>query len=109
MRRGAVFVAKALHDPSGEFAIVLYDPTVDDKPATPAEAAKRVTLTIPSSASAVVQTEDSISRPRLCCMATRARGTTLLMTAKTGHWEGSRTCFSGKRRKKMLSAQYFST
>ena len=40
MRRGAVFVAKALHDPSGEFAIVLYDPTVDDKPATPAEAAK---------------------------------------------------------------------
>ena len=33
MRRGAVFVAKPLHDPSGEFAIVLYDPTVDDKPA----------------------------------------------------------------------------
>lgn len=32
LRRGAVFVARALHDPSGEFAIVLYDPTVDDKP-----------------------------------------------------------------------------
>ncbi|KAI0475169.1 recombinational repair protein [Xylariaceae sp. FL0804] len=32
MRRGAAFVAKALHDPVGEFAIVLYDPTVDDKP-----------------------------------------------------------------------------
>lgn len=32
MRTGAVFVAKPLHDPSGEFAIVLYDPTVDDKP-----------------------------------------------------------------------------
>ncbi len=32
MRRGATFVAKPLHDPSGEFAIVLYDPTVDDKP-----------------------------------------------------------------------------
>jgi DNA repair and recombination protein RAD54 and RAD54-like protein len=32
MRQGAVFVAKPLHDPSGEFAIVLYDPTVDDKP-----------------------------------------------------------------------------
>ncbi|KAL1978777.1 hypothetical protein VTN31DRAFT_1636 [Thermomyces dupontii] len=34
MRRGASFVVKPLHDPSGEFAIVLYDPTVDDKPAT---------------------------------------------------------------------------
>ena len=32
MRRGATFIAKPLHDPSGEFAIVLYDPTVDDKP-----------------------------------------------------------------------------
>ncbi len=32
MRTGAVFVAKPLHDPSGEFAIVLYDPTIDDKP-----------------------------------------------------------------------------
>ncbi|KAF2455266.1 P-loop containing nucleoside triphosphate hydrolase protein [Lineolata rhizophorae] len=32
MRQGATFVAKPLHDPSGEFAIVLYDPTVDDKP-----------------------------------------------------------------------------
>lgn len=32
MRRGASFVVKPLHDPSGEFAIVLYDPTVDDKP-----------------------------------------------------------------------------
>ena len=34
MRTGAVFVAKPLHDPSGEFAIVLYDPTIDDKPIT---------------------------------------------------------------------------
>ncbi|KAJ4415603.1 DNA-dependent ATPase protein rad54 [Gnomoniopsis sp. IMI 355080] len=33
LRQGAVFVAKPLHDPSGEFAIVLHDPTVDDKPA----------------------------------------------------------------------------
>jgi DNA repair and recombination protein RAD54 and RAD54-like protein len=32
MRLGATFVAKPLHDPSGEFAIVLFDPTVDDKP-----------------------------------------------------------------------------
>jgi DNA repair and recombination RAD54-like protein len=32
MRQGTVFVARPLHDPSGEFAIVLYDPTVDDKP-----------------------------------------------------------------------------
>ena len=32
MRTGAIFVAKPLHDPSGEFAIVLYDPTVDEKP-----------------------------------------------------------------------------
>lgn len=30
MRQGATFVAKPLHDPSGEFAIVLYDPTIDD-------------------------------------------------------------------------------
>lgn len=32
MRKGAMFLAKPLHDPSGEFAIVLYDPTIDDKP-----------------------------------------------------------------------------
>ncbi|KAI2795179.1 DNA repair protein rhp54 [Penicillium oxalicum] len=32
MRQGATFVAKPLHDPSGEFAIVLYDPTIDDVP-----------------------------------------------------------------------------
>ncbi|KAF2640241.1 hypothetical protein P280DRAFT_428126 [Massarina eburnea CBS 473.64] len=32
MRQGRVLVARPLHDPSGEFAIVLYDPTVDDKP-----------------------------------------------------------------------------
>ena len=31
LRTGAVFVAKPLHDPSGEFAIVLYDPTIDEK------------------------------------------------------------------------------
>lgn len=30
MRRGTGFVNKPLHDPSGEFAIVLYDPTIDD-------------------------------------------------------------------------------
>ena len=33
LRMGATFIAKPLHDPSGEFAIVLYDPTIDDKPA----------------------------------------------------------------------------
>lgn len=32
LRQGRVFVARPLHDPSGEFAIVLFDPTVDDKP-----------------------------------------------------------------------------
>ncbi|KAK4574245.1 DNA-dependent ATPase protein rad54 [Recurvomyces mirabilis] len=32
LRTGAVFVAKALHDPAGEFAIVLFDPTIDGKP-----------------------------------------------------------------------------
>ncbi|KAK3384817.1 P-loop containing nucleoside triphosphate hydrolase protein [Podospora didyma] len=32
LRQGAIFAAKPLHDPSGEFAIVLYDPTIDDKP-----------------------------------------------------------------------------
>lgn len=31
MRKSANFVARPLHDPAGEFAIVLYDPTVDDK------------------------------------------------------------------------------
>ena len=35
MRQGATFVVKPLHDPSGEFAIVLYDPTVDDVPEEP--------------------------------------------------------------------------
>ncbi|KAF1979898.1 helicase swr1 [Bimuria novae-zelandiae CBS 107.79] len=39
MRLGRVFMARPLHDPSGEFAIVLYDPTVDDKP-VPKEIAK---------------------------------------------------------------------
>lgn len=32
LRQGAVFAPKPLHDPSGEFAIVLHDPTVDEKP-----------------------------------------------------------------------------
>jgi DNA repair and recombination RAD54-like protein len=40
MRKGAVFVAKPLHDPSGEFAIVLFDPTIDDKPTTIEEVLK---------------------------------------------------------------------
>ncbi|TVY34252.1 DNA repair protein [Lachnellula occidentalis] len=38
LRQGAVFIAKPLHDPSGEFAIVLYDPTIDEKPKTIEEA-----------------------------------------------------------------------
>ncbi|KAI5285454.1 DNA-dependent ATPase protein rad54, partial [Ascosphaera aggregata] len=32
MRNGTSFVIKPLHDPCDEFAIVLYDPTVDDQP-----------------------------------------------------------------------------
>ncbi|KAL6721281.1 DNA-dependent ATPase protein rad54 [Lecanora helva] len=40
MRKGAVFIAKPLHDPSGEFAIVLFDPTIDDKPTTTEEVIK---------------------------------------------------------------------
>ena len=40
MRVRANFVPKPLHDPAGEFAIVLYDPTVDDKPAVVEEEAK---------------------------------------------------------------------
>ena len=40
MRQGAVFMAKPLHDPSGEFAIVLYDPTLDDKAAAVNKATK---------------------------------------------------------------------
>ena len=41
MRKGAVFIAKPLHDPSGEFAIVLFDPTIDDKPTTTEEEVKQ--------------------------------------------------------------------
>ncbi|KAL6233173.1 hypothetical protein BDW75DRAFT_232206 [Aspergillus navahoensis] len=37
MRQGASFVVKPLHDPSGEFAIVLYDPTIDDTDETKPE------------------------------------------------------------------------
>jgi DNA repair and recombination RAD54-like protein len=40
MRQGRVFTAKPLHDPSGEFAIVLYDPTIDEKPSSPEESEK---------------------------------------------------------------------
>lgn len=40
MRTGTLFVAKPLHDPSGKFAIVLYDPTVDEKPVVAPEAKK---------------------------------------------------------------------
>ncbi|TGO82520.1 hypothetical protein BPOR_0814g00060 [Botrytis porri] len=40
LRQGAVFVAKPLHDPSGEFAIVLYDPTIDEKPRSIEQAKK---------------------------------------------------------------------
>lgn len=32
MLRPANFVSRPLHDPAGEFAIVLYDPTIDDEP-----------------------------------------------------------------------------
>jgi len=32
MVRPVNFVARPLHDPCGEFAIVLYDPTIDDEP-----------------------------------------------------------------------------
>lgn len=41
MRTGAIFIAKPLHDPSGEFAIVLYDPTIDDKPAAAKDSEKQ--------------------------------------------------------------------
>lgn len=37
LRQGAVFTPRPLHDPTAEFAIVLYDPTVDDKPKTSEE------------------------------------------------------------------------
>src|SRR5690606_10247135 len=44
MRRQAIYIPKPLHDPAGEFAIVLYDPTIDDIVPPPAaeqeEAAK---------------------------------------------------------------------
>jgi len=47
LRQGAVFIAKPLHDPSGEFAIVLYDPTVDEKPRTIEEARKDGEVPVP--------------------------------------------------------------
>lgn len=40
LRQGATFISKPLHDPAGEFAIVLYDPTIDDVPKTIEEAKK---------------------------------------------------------------------
>lgn len=43
LRQGRVFSPKPLHDPSGEFAIVLYDPTIDDKPEVAETMAKAVT------------------------------------------------------------------
>jgi DNA repair and recombination RAD54-like protein len=42
LRQGRVFVARPLHDPSGEFAIVLYDPTIDDKPVQKEEATEKL-------------------------------------------------------------------
>lgn len=42
MRQGRVFVARPLHDPSGEFAIVLYDPTIDDKPVPKEDAVEKL-------------------------------------------------------------------
>jgi DNA repair and recombination RAD54-like protein len=42
LRQGAVFAARPLHDPSGEFAIVLFDPTIDDKPPPKAEAVEKL-------------------------------------------------------------------
>lgn len=42
LRTGAVFAPRPLHDPSGEFAIVLYDPTVDDKRKEPMQAEQGV-------------------------------------------------------------------
>ena len=42
MRQGRVFVARPLHDPSSDFAIVLYDPTVDDKPIPKEEVVPRM-------------------------------------------------------------------
>ncbi|MCJ1310035.1 DNA-dependent ATPase protein rad54 [Agyrium rufum] len=41
LRQGAIFVAKPLHDPAGEFAIVLYDPTIDNVPTTEEEVEKK--------------------------------------------------------------------
>lgn len=37
MRQGKQFVIKPLHDPTAEFAIVLYDPTIDDPALKPKE------------------------------------------------------------------------
>ena len=48
MRKGATFVVKPLHDPSGEFAIVLYDPTIDEKrQEQPAEDLEKAKETVP--------------------------------------------------------------
>ena len=47
MRQGVVFISKPLHDPSGEFAIVLYDPTIDNVPKTFEEVEEKVKEEIP--------------------------------------------------------------
>lgn len=44
MLRPANFVARPLHDPCGEFAIVLYDPTIDDEPTPVIREGKNVRL-----------------------------------------------------------------
>jgi DNA repair and recombination RAD54-like protein len=41
LRQGAVFIAKPLHDPCGDLAIVLHDPTIDDKPKATQELAQK--------------------------------------------------------------------
>ena len=51
IRRGAAFMAKPLYDPCGDFAIVLFDPTVDQRRPLPASAethtSERSQLTVP--------------------------------------------------------------
>ena len=37
LRKGAVVASRPLHDPSGEFAIVLYDPTLDEPAKSPSD------------------------------------------------------------------------
>lgn len=57
------FAPRPLHDPSGEFAIVLYDPTVDDKPTPKIPDVTEIDLPSPPPSDADTSTESNTPPP----------------------------------------------